>query len=114
MGVSSVRVRGLGVRAIGRAFAGAGAEGILDDGVDRAGAAAAFRAATEAAIDLAGGARHLARCADSAANVFVGQHVTGTDDQGGASEVMHPFDSQARQPRQKEKRQFEAIPDWSG
>ena len=110
MGVRGVR----GVRAIGRAFAGAGAERILDDRIDRAGAASAFRTASETAIDLPGGAREFARRIDCAAHVFVGQHVTGTDDQGGNSEVMCLFDSQACQPRQKEKRQFEAIPDWLG
>ena len=40
------------MRAAGRALPGAGAERILDDLVDRAGAAAAFGAAAEAAIDL--------------------------------------------------------------
>src|SRR5664279_1362834 len=44
----------LAVRASGLTGLGAGAERFLDDGLDRTCAAAAFDAATEAAIDLPG------------------------------------------------------------
>ena len=72
-----------GVRTANGAFPGAGAQGILDDLVDRAGTTAAFGAAAEAAIDLPCRARHIGRSADRAADVLVTQHIAGTNDQGG-------------------------------
>jgi hypothetical protein len=71
-------------RVLASSFAllGAGAERILDDLVDGAGATAAFGAATEAAIDLPCRARQIARYADRAADVVIAQNIAGTDDQG--------------------------------
>lgn len=51
----------LAVRASGPTGIGAGAERFLDDGLDCTCAAAAFDAATEAAVDLPGIARKLIR-----------------------------------------------------
>lgn len=62
-------------------FPGAGAQRILDDLVDSAGAAAAFGAATQAAVDLPCRARQIGRSADRAADVIIAQNIAGTDDQ---------------------------------
>ena len=70
------------MRASDGTFPGAGAGRILDDLVDGAGAAAAFGAAAEAAVDLPCRAREVGRGADCAADVVVGQNIAGTDDQG--------------------------------
>jgi hypothetical protein len=70
------------VRAAVGAFLGAGAERILDDLVDGAGATAAFGAAAKAAIELPRRARQTGRSADRAADVVVAQNIAGTDDQG--------------------------------
>jgi hypothetical protein len=71
------------VRASRSALLGAGAKRILDDLVDGAGAATAFGAATEAAIDLPCRARQPGgRSADRAADVVIAQNIAGTDDQG--------------------------------
>ena len=79
----TVRVRfGPAVRAAGLAGLGAGAERLLDDGLHRARAAAAFDAATEAAIDLPGIARKVVRRADGAADIVVAEDVAGTNDHG--------------------------------
>ena len=59
---------------------GAGAQRFVDDGLDRARATAALRAATEAAIELLGVAWKILRTLDGTADVAVAQHVTGTDD----------------------------------
>lgn len=72
-----------GVRTANDTFPGAGAQGVLDDLVDGAGAPAAFGAAAEAAIDLPCRARQVGRSADHAADVLVTQHIAGTNDQGG-------------------------------
>ena len=60
---------------------GAGTQRILDDLVDGAGAAAAFGAAAQAAIDLPCRARTVGRGADRAADVIIAQNIAGTDDQ---------------------------------
>src|SRR5581483_12446259 len=73
-----------GTRNIGSGLSGRGAggfghvQGLVHDAPDGAGTAAALRAATEAAIDLAGRTRLLraAGCAD----VLVAQYVAGADD----------------------------------
>ena len=70
------------MRASDGTFPGAGAERILDDLVDGAGAAAAFGAAAETAVDLPRRARKIGRGADRAADVFVAQNIARTDDQG--------------------------------
>ena len=70
------------MRATSRAFLGACAKRILDDLVDRTGAAAAFGAAAKAAIDLARRARQTGRNAHRAADVIIAQNIAGTDDQG--------------------------------
>ena len=70
---------GLAVRASGAAGLGAGAQRFVDDGLDGARAPAAFGAATEAAIDLLGISRQIVRRVDGAADIVVGDDVTGTD-----------------------------------
>ena len=70
---------GMAVRAARTAGLGAGTEGFVDDGLDGTRATAAFGAATEAAIDLLGTARQILRGADGAADIVVGQDVTGAD-----------------------------------
>ncbi|GLR92213.1 hypothetical protein GCM10007857_89340 [Bradyrhizobium iriomotense] len=70
------------VRAAGTAGLGAGPEGFFDDGLDRARAAAAFGAATEAAIDLLGMTHSVVGIGDGGADIVIAEHVTGTDDHG--------------------------------
>ena len=72
--------RRVAVRASGTAGLGAGTEGLVDDGLDGAGATAAFGAAAEAAIDLLGIAPSAIRSADGVADIMVGQDVTGAND----------------------------------
>ena len=68
------------MRASGLTGLGAGAERVFDDTLDGACTAAAFDAATEAAIDLPGIARKIRRRADGTADIVVSQDVAGTDD----------------------------------
>ncbi len=70
---------GLAVRTSGTAGLGAGAEGLVDDGLDGARAPAAFGAAAEAAIDLLGTAGKVRRRGDGTADVLVADDVTGTN-----------------------------------
>ena len=68
------------VRAAGAAFLGAGAEGFVDDGLDRARAATAFGAAAEAAVKLFWVSRQVRRCTYGITDIVVAQNVAGTDD----------------------------------
>jgi hypothetical protein len=88
-----VRFRsGLAVRASGTAGRGAGAERLVDDGLDGARTTAAFGAAAEASVDLLGIARKGIRAADSAADIVVAEDVAGTDNhkRGGPSVMRGP------------------------
>ena len=76
--------RGPGVRASGTAGLGAGAERLIDDGLDGARATAALGTATETAIDLLGIARQVFRSTDGITHVVVGDDVAGTDNHGNA------------------------------
>ena len=71
---------GLAVRTAGAASLGAGAERLVDDGLDGARAAAALGAATETAVNLLGIAGKVFRTLDGTTDIVVGQHVAGTDD----------------------------------
>ena len=92
LGTIRREIPGLGLMgrmwAAGGAFPGAGAQGILDDLVDRTGTTPAFGTAAEAAIDLPCRARQVGRSADRAADVMVAQHIAGTNDQGGLSVML--------------------------
>ena len=81
------------MRAAGAAGLGAGAQGLVNDRLDGAGAAAAFGAAAEAAIDLFGMTGHAS--ADRVADIVVTQDVAGTDDHrkvAGPSVMLAFFD----------------------
>ena len=67
------------VRASGTAGLGASTQGLVDDRLDGARAPAAFGAATEAAIDLLGATREIHHRIDGAADILVGEDVTGTN-----------------------------------
>ena len=69
----------LAVRASGAAGLGTGAQGLVDDGLDGAGAPAAFGAAAEATVDLLGIAGKVRRGINRAADILVADDVTGTD-----------------------------------
>jgi hypothetical protein len=75
---------GLAVGASGTAGLGAGAERVVDDGLDGARATAALGTATETAIDLLGIARQVFRSTDGITHVVVGDDVAGTDNHGNA------------------------------
>ena len=77
MGVSVFR--DLAVRAPGTAGLGASSQSLVDDGLEGAGAAAAFSATTEAAIDLLGATRKIFRGVNSAADIVVTEDVAGTN-----------------------------------
>ena len=70
----------MAVRAAGMAGPGASPERLVDDGLDGPCAAAAFGAATEAAVDLLGATPKVVRCAYGIADIMVAKDVAGTDD----------------------------------
>ena len=70
------------VRASGMAGLGAGAERLIDDGLDGARAAAALGTAAETAVDLLCIAWKVFRGADGVADIVVAEDVTGTYDHG--------------------------------
>ena len=72
-------VSGMAVRTAGAAGRGAGAQRLIDDGLDRACATAAFGAASKTSVNLLGVAAKLLRTLDGTADVVVAKHVTGTD-----------------------------------
>ena len=107
---------GLAVRASGAAGLGAGAQSLVNDGLDGARASAAFGAAAEAAIDLLGIARKRLGSVDGAADILVADDVTGTNnhENGSPSVMRDPIDMQGRHRMQKEKPSFQAIPNcWA-
>jgi len=67
------------VRTSRTAGLGASPQGLVDDRLDGARTSAAFSAATEAAINLLGIAREVRHRIDGAANIVVGEDVTGTN-----------------------------------
>ena len=69
---------GPAVRAARMTGHGAGAECLVNDGLDGARASAAFSAAAEAAIDLLGIAWKVFRGVDGIAHVMVAEDVAGT------------------------------------
>jgi hypothetical protein len=105
-----------GDMAVGTAQAaglGAGTKRFVNDGLDGAGAAAAFGAAAEAAIDLLRMARQVTGCADGIADIMVAEDVAGTDDHevgGPIGDASVLSDIEAPHRMQKEKQQFQAIP----
>jgi hypothetical protein len=108
-----MRFRGrMAVWATRTAGLGAGTESFVDDGLDGTGTTAAFRATTEAAVNLLGIARQILRGADGAADIVVGQDVTGADNHtnGTAHRKAEPIDIQDRIGMQKEKPSFQVIP----
>jgi hypothetical protein len=70
---------GMAVRAARAARLGAGAEGFVDDGLDGAGATAAFGAATKAAIDLLWMTRQVPGRAHGIADILIAKDVARTD-----------------------------------
>ena len=68
------------VRAAGAAGLSTRAQGFLDNGLDGAGAAAAFGAATKAAIELLGIARKVRGSIHGVADIMVAEDVAGTND----------------------------------
>ena len=67
------------VRATGAAFLGAGAKRFVDDGLDRARAPAAFRAAAEATVNLFRISRQVRGCTYGITDIVVAQDVARTD-----------------------------------
>ena len=70
---------GVAVRAARAASLGAGAQRLVDDGLDGARATSALGAATEASIDLLWIARQVRSCTDGTADIMVAEDVAGTD-----------------------------------
>ena len=67
------------VRAAGAAGLGAGAQRLIDDGLDRTRATSALRAASEAAVELLGVSGKMLRTLDDTADIVVAKHVAGTN-----------------------------------
>jgi hypothetical protein len=86
------------VGAAGAALLGAGAERLVNDGLDGARAPAAFGAAAEATIDLLGIPRQVPGRAHGVTDIVVADNVAGTDNHkdggpiGDASLVLTFFD----------------------
>jgi hypothetical protein len=70
----------MSMRTSGPAGLGAGAQRLVDDGLNGACATATLGAATEAPVDLLGIAGKVLGALDGIAHVVVTQHVAGTDD----------------------------------
>jgi hypothetical protein len=70
---------GPGVRTAGAASLGAGPKSFFDDRLDGAGAAAAFGATAEAAINLLGASGEVFCWLDGTADIMVAEDVAGTD-----------------------------------
>ena len=79
MGRLFCRSVAVGMRTIRAAGLGAGAQRLVDDGLDGARAAAAFGTAAEAAIHLLGISCHGPTAIDGIADIVVAEDVTGTD-----------------------------------
>ncbi len=111
----AVRFRlGSAVRAAGAAGLGAGAQRLVDDGLDGTRASSTLGAATEASVNLLGGSGEILRSVHGITDVVIAKHVTGTDNHktGGPSVMLGHFDIEGRAWMQKEKPAFEAIPNW--
>ena len=65
---------------------GAGAERVVDNGLDGPRATSAFGTAAEAAVELLGTARKIIRHADGMTDIVVAEDVTGADDHETAKE----------------------------
>jgi hypothetical protein len=105
----------MAVRTTGAAGLGAGAQRLVDDGLDGARATAALGAASETTVNLLGVAGKMLRAFDGTADIVVAKHVTGTDNHLsgepiGASVMRRLSNIEGRHQMQKEKRCFEAIP----
>lgn len=74
-----VVVSSMAVGTAGAAGLGAGAQRLIDDGLDRARTTAALGAASETPVNLLGVAGKVLRTLDGTADVVVAKHVTGTD-----------------------------------
>jgi hypothetical protein len=95
------------------AGSGAGAQRLIKDLLDGAGAAATFGAAAETSIDLPRRARQIIRSSDGRADIVVAKDVTGTNDHGMKSEPVGDAgatDIEGTAAMQKEKPSFQAIP----
>lgn len=104
---------GMVVLAAGTAGLGAGPQGLVDDGLDRAGAAAALGIAAETAIDLLGISRQGPAGIHGVTDIVVAEDVTGTDNhqtKAGPSVMLDIMDIVGSGGMQREKRLFEAIP----
>lgn len=84
--LGSARLPGA-MRTAGAAALGTGAQSFIEDRLDGPGAAAAFRVAPQAAINLLGVARKVRGCIHCIADIMVAEDVAGTDDH----EVGGPF-----------------------
>src|SRR3954469_13896308 len=72
--------RAAAARAGRRMFGRRGGERLVHEPADRAGAMAAFGAASQAAVDLRRGARAVRPRVEAAAHIRIGEKVAGTDD----------------------------------
>jgi hypothetical protein len=102
----------MAMRTTGAAGLGAGAQRLIDDGLDGARATAALGAASEAPIELLGIAGKVLRTLDDVADIAVAKHVARTDNHLKRRSIrnVEPFDIKAPHQMQRQKRYFQAIP----
>jgi hypothetical protein len=96
------------VRATGAAGLGAGAERLIDNGLDGARASSTLGAAAEASVNLLGVSGEILRSVHGTTDVVIAKHVTGTDNHktSGPSMMRRHFDIERRAWMQKEKTAF--------
>ncbi len=91
----------------------AGAQRVVDDGLDRTGTPAALRAAPETAVELLGVAWQFLRRFHRLADVVVAEDVAGADNHEPSSlPRCSIIDSDPRRAAQRQNRSFEAIPNF--
>jgi hypothetical protein len=89
----------------------AGAQSLVDNRLDCARTATAFRAATKAAIDLLRAARQFVRGFHRVANIVIADDVAGTNNhEKPANRLWSGIDSHQQLRAQRENTAFEAIP----
>jgi hypothetical protein len=102
----------MAMRTTGAAGLGAGAQRLIDDGLDGARATTALGAASEAPIELLGIAGKVLRTLDDVADIVVAKHVARTDNHQKRQSIRNvdSFDIKAPHQMQRQKRYFQAIP----
>jgi hypothetical protein len=101
------------MRASGLAGLGAGAEGVIENGLDRARASTALGAAAEASVDLLGMTWNVLGGIDGVTDIVVAQEVAGTNNHENGTAPLECAADRYGGPRREAKGKnapFQAIP----